>query len=76
MKEIKCNICNGDRLNKFALSCKIETNDHDYFNIIELSKKDVNNILEIIQNISFLKSMEPVVNDIIREIKSRLSFFD
>jgi len=74
MKEIKCNICNGDRLNKFALSCKIETNDHDYFNIIELSKKDVNNILEIIQNISFLKSMEPVVNDIIREIKSRLSF--
>ncbi|MCX8059133.1 MAG: excinuclease ABC subunit UvrA [Spirochaetes bacterium] len=74
MKEIKCSVCNGNRLNNFALSCKIKDRGNNFYDIMELSKNNVKKIYEIVDNIIYPENIETAVKDILREIKSRLKF--
>ncbi|HPC38659.1 MAG TPA: excinuclease ABC subunit UvrA [Exilispira sp.] len=69
MKENICTKCNGNRLNEYALSIKIEG-----INIIEFSKICVEKSLEFIKNLKLSETKQIIVKDILKEITSRLKF--
>ncbi|MFN3410656.1 MAG: excinuclease ABC subunit UvrA [Exilispira sp.] len=69
MKENVCIKCNGNRLNDFALSIKING-----INIIEYTENSVENCLKIINNINLSETKKIIVKDILKEINNRLKF--
>ncbi len=69
MKESVCNSCNGNRLNDYALSVKI-----DEYNIIELTRNSVDKSLEIIKNLKLNEVQKVIVKDVLKEITGRLKF--
>ena len=71
MNSIKCEDCNGTRLNKESLYFKI--NDK---NIDELVNKDISELLEWFKNLDdkLNENQKKISEDINKEIKSRLQF--
>ncbi len=69
MKESICNKCNGNRLNDYALSIKIEG-----LNIIDLTKNSVEKSLTLIENIKLTETQKMIVKDVLKEIYNRLKF--
>lgn len=71
MREDKCSVCKGNRLNKYALSIKING-----LNIIELTRLTVekiyNFLIEVEENLT--ENQRIIVKDIMKELKNRLSF--
>ncbi len=69
MNSIPCDECNGKRLSKESLSVTING-----LNISELCDKSILDILEFIKNLKLNDKEKIISEQIIREIKSRLSF--
>jgi len=66
---VTCNQCHGMRLNKQALSVKI-----DHKNIYELSDLSIDKLLLYFQTIVLNESQDEISGDLRREITSRLQF--
>lgn len=71
MKESVCTKCNGDRLNNYALSIRIEG-----LNIIEFTRNSVEKSLEFIKNLRLSETKQLIVKEILKEIISRLKFLN
>lgn len=69
IEETPCPVCNGQRLNKQALSVKIGG-----LNIDELCKLSVNNSLDFVNNLSFEGGKAKIAKEILKEIRARLGF--
>ena len=69
MGEVACPKCNGDRLNELALCVKIEN-----YNIQELTKLSVKNILSFFDNLKLEKNEQEISNLLVKEIRNRLTF--
>jgi excinuclease ABC subunit A len=68
-KYSKCPVCYGGRLNREALSYKIEGK-----NIAELNKMEINNFFEFIKKIDKIYKNNKAVKIIIQEIKERVAY--
>lgn len=64
-----CNTCHGKRLNKQALSVKIEG-----LNIAELCDKSVAEIVEWLENLKLSAKQKKISESILKEIKARCKF--
>ena len=69
MGEVDCPKCHGDRLNELALCVKVGK-----YNIQDLTKLSVKNILKFFDELKLSKSEEDISNLLIKEIKNRLTF--
>ncbi len=69
IEETPCPVCNGQRLNKQALSVKIGGK-----NIHEFCTMSITNELEFVNSLSFTPSEYTVAREIMKEIKARLGF--
>lgn len=69
MREITCESCNGARLNREALSVKING-----VNISELTSMSVEKLIEFFDNIKLTNIERQIAETAIEEIKSRLEF--
>ena len=69
IEETPCPVCNGQRLNKQALSVKIGG-----LNIHELCTLSVTKALEFFGCLKFTDSQEKIAKEILKEIKARLGF--
>lgn len=69
IEETPCPVCNGQRLNKQALSVKIGG-----LNIHELCSMSVTKELEFFNKLKFTDSQEKIAKEILKEIKARLGF--
>lgn len=71
MREVECETCHGDRLNKFSLSVKVGG-----LNISELTQLSIEDLVEFFNNLhKELTEKEIIISDqIIKEIKSRIGF--
>ena len=69
MGEVECPKCHGDRLNELALCVKVGK-----YNIQELTKLSVKNILNFFDNLKLGKNEEEVADLLIKEIRNRLTF--
>ncbi len=69
IEETPCPVCNGQRLNKQALSVKIGG-----LNIYELCAMSVTKELEFFNKLRFTDSQEKIAKEILKEIKARLGF--
>ena len=69
IEETPCPVCNGQRLNKQALSVKIGGK-----NIHEFCMMSITNELEFINSLTFTPSEWTVAREIMKEIKARLGF--
>jgi excinuclease ABC subunit A len=64
-----CKECNGKRLNKIALSVKIQDK-----NIIEVTSLSVRECYDFFDSLKLNKTQQKIAEQIIKEIKSRLKF--
>lgn len=71
MSNINCQLCNGNRLSKEALSVKIADK-----NIIEITELDVSKALQFFMEIKLDKTDEEIAKLIIKEVVNRLSFLE
>ena len=69
IEETPCPECNGQRLNKFALSVTINGK-----NIDEFCRMSVTDALSFVEKLKFSKSEAEIAKEIIKEIKARLGF--
>ena len=71
VEKVVCPKCNGDRLNKEVLQFKIAER-----NIAELARMDISVLFKLFENIeeSFSDQQKLIAKEIIKEIRSRLSF--
>ena len=69
IEETPCPVCNGQRLNKQALSVKIGGK-----NIDELCRMSVTNALEFVENLKFEGGKAEIAREILKEIRARLGF--
>ncbi|HCL57201.1 MAG TPA: excinuclease ABC subunit UvrA [Spirochaetia bacterium] len=65
----KCSLCKGARLKKEVLSIKI-----DNHSIVDLTEKNIKNLLEFFLNINLAEIKKQIAGKILKEIESRLSF--
>ncbi|HAF29613.1 MAG TPA: excinuclease ABC subunit A [Bacteroidales bacterium] len=65
-KTVKCSLCNGQRLNKKALSVKLNNKS-----IADFSELSIGNLTESLRNISFPKNQAPIAQVIIEKIAER-----
>ncbi len=73
MREDVCSVCNGNRLNQYALSVKIKSNNEEK-NIIQLTQSNVEEIIDFIDNADLKAHLVHIVEDIFKEIVNRLTF--
>ena len=71
MREQKCKVCKGKRLNPSALSVKIDGKD-----ISEICNISVKNLLKYFNEIKFDTTRTQIAESIIKEIKARLKFLN
>lgn len=69
IKEQKCRVCGGKRLNKSALCVKIDGKD-----ITEMCDMSVDNLREYVKTLKFSKSDMQIAENILKEINARLQF--
>ena len=69
MGEVECPKCHGDRLNELALCVKVGK-----YNIQELTKLSVKNILKFFDELKLGKNEEEIAALLIKEIRNRLTF--
>ncbi|MBQ7353463.1 MAG: excinuclease ABC subunit UvrA [Clostridia bacterium] len=69
IEETPCPVCNGQRLNKQALSVKVGG-----LNIDELCRLSVTNSLDFVSKLSFDGGKAKIAKEILKEIKARLGF--
>lgn len=69
IKEQKCRMCNGKRLNPTALCIKIDNKD-----ITQMCDMSVNDLSEYVENLELSKSDLNIAETILKEIKARLQF--
>ena len=69
MREITCEVCNGQRLNREALSVKVNG-----LNISELTALSVDKSLEFFENLKLTKTEEQIIELAKDEVIQRLSF--
>lgn len=68
-----CSICEGKRLNRAALSVKIDAGNTSH-NIFDISEMSITDSLKFFQTISLPPEKRDIVDRLIQEITSRLSF--
>jgi excinuclease ABC subunit A len=69
MKEISCPVCSGKRLKRESLSIKI--NGKSIIDVVEMTVKGE---IEFFESIGFSQKEEIIARQIVKEIRSRLSF--
>lgn len=69
MREIKCPVCHGKRLNESALSIKINRKDID-----EYCCQSVRNLIPTFENLNLSKTKTQIAEPILKEILARLNF--
>ena len=69
IEEIPCPECNGQRLNKFALSVTVGGK-----NIDEFCRMSVSDELDFVNSLKFTESEEQISREILKEIRARLGF--
>ncbi|MEX0722770.1 MAG: excinuclease ABC subunit UvrA [Gracilimonas sp.] len=69
MDKVTCPECNGGRLNKEALSYKI-----DGYNIHDLVQKDIQDLRDTLYGISLSERQQTIGNQVLKEIRDRLDF--
>lgn len=69
MDKVTCPECNGGRLNKEALSYKI-----DGFNIHDLVQKDIQDLRDTLYGITLNERQQTIGNQVLKEIRDRLDF--
>lgn len=69
MDKVTCPECEGGRLNKEALSYKI-----DGFNIHDLVQKDIQDLRDTLYGISLNERQQTIGNQVLKEIRDRLDF--
>ena len=69
MSNSHCNTCNGARLNKMALSVKLEDK-----NIQELTDMPINQIKEYLNNLQLSNKDRMIADQILKELNKRLQF--
>ncbi|MBQ7453074.1 MAG: excinuclease ABC subunit UvrA [Clostridia bacterium] len=69
MRLVPCKVCHGERLNKQALSVKING-----LNINEVCAKSVKEVLKWAENLNLTSREEKIAHDILKEIKARCKF--
>ncbi len=69
IEETPCPVCNGQRLNKQALSVKIGGK-----NIDEFCRMSVTNALDFVENLKFDGGKAEISKEILKEIRARLGF--
>lgn len=69
MTELECETCHGKRLNRQALSVKIEGND-----IADVTSRSIEKSVAFFKGLSLQKTDEMIATPILRELKSRLDF--
>ena len=69
MKDSPCEICHGQRLNKEALSIKI-----DGKNIWDVTSMSIKNIKQFLSNIKLTEEQKTIAKDVLKEINARLDF--
>jgi excinuclease ABC subunit A len=69
MKNLPCPVCKGDRLKEQALSIKINKK-----NISQVTDMSVVDTFEFLDNLKLTKSEQKIAENIVKEIKARLSF--
>lgn len=72
MNELPCQTCHGKRLNKQALSVKV--NGEKGYDIAELSALPIGEHLAVIHNLELTENEEMIARPIIKEVYDRLSF--
>ncbi|MDR0767196.1 MAG: excinuclease ABC subunit UvrA [Methanosarcinales archaeon] len=71
MRVSKCPTCEGDRLNKKALSVKI-----DGHHIIDATKLSVSDAIDFFNNLKLTEKQQEIASLILKEIQDRLHFLD
>ncbi|MBQ3040051.1 MAG: excinuclease ABC subunit UvrA [Clostridia bacterium] len=69
IEETPCPVCNGQRLNKQALSVRIGGK-----NIDEFCRMSVSNALEFVESLHFVGGKAEIAKEILKEIRARLGF--
>ncbi len=69
MREIKCPVCHGKRLNEAALSIKINRKDID-----EYCCQSIRNLIPVFENLNLDKTKTQIAEPILKEILARLNF--
>lgn len=69
MREQKCPVCHGKRLNESALSIKINRKDIDDF-----CSNSVRNLIPVFQSLNLTKTQTQIAEPILKEILARLTF--
>ena len=69
IEEVPCPVCNGQRLNKQALSVKVGGK-----NIDEFCKMSITNALDFVSSLKYEGGQEKIAKEILKEIKARLGF--
>lgn len=69
MRDIECEVCEGKRLNKEALSVQINGK-----NIDDISRLSIRDLLDFFAEIELSKQNEEIARPIIKEVMDRLSF--
>ena len=69
MREIKCPVCHGKRLNEAALSIKINRKDID-----EYCAQSIRNLIPTFENLNLNKTKTQIAEPILKEILARLNF--
>ena len=69
MKDSPCEICHGQRLNKEALSIKI-----DGKNIYDITSMSIKDIKHFLSNIKLTEEQKIIAKDVLKEINARLDF--
>ncbi|MBD3616557.1 MAG: excinuclease ABC subunit UvrA [Gracilimonas sp.] len=69
MDKVTCPECNGGRLNKEALSYKI-----DGYNIHDLVQKDIQQLRDTLYGINLTERQQTIGNQVLKEIRDRLDF--
>lgn len=71
MRVSKCPACEGDRLNKKALSVKINN-----YNIIDVTKMSVTEAIDFFTDLPLTEKQKEIASLILKEIQTRLHFLD
>jgi excinuclease ABC subunit A len=69
MKDMPCHVCNGQRLKKEALSVKINGK-----NIVQVTDMPINQLHDFFENLKLTKTQIKIAENILKEIKARLTF--
>ncbi|PKK95964.1 MAG: hypothetical protein CVV59_00955 [Tenericutes bacterium HGW-Tenericutes-4] len=69
MKDLPCSLCEGKRLKKEALSVKINKK-----NIVDVTDMSISELFEFIEHLKLTKNEAHISENIVKEIKARLTF--